>query len=1128
MAADYEIEVEINPSRARRGRAAVESELNALERSANRLKSTLAGALAFAGIGVGIAGLISLADQYTNIENRIRSVTASQAEAAVVSEEVYQIAQRTRQSWQGTAEVYSRTALAARDLGLSQRDVLRFTESLNQAIVLSGASAQEAQAGMIQLSQGLASGTLRGDELRSVLEQLPAVADVIAKRLGVTRGELREMGEDGKISAMQVIDAFRDAEAELDERFANTTPTIAQGFMLVRDAAARFFGEVASSSGILGGFANGLLFVARNFETIMRVTVAAATVLAVRWAAGALAAAGRATIAYIGQLIALELALGATSRGAALASIAMKALQFVLLANPITFLITALTTAIALLISFSDKILLGTNEVTTLADYGKAAWEFMVQGIKDFLEFIDPAIQGLRDLAKWAGEKLGIDLDISTFADALRAAAQGLDAFFGFFGGLINAGIAIWNGFGGAISDLFIQAVNAVIDGINSMSSGFITFVNGAIGLFTGLAGGVIAAFQAIPQAFRSIFQTALNGVIQLVGPFLNQIIGALNELPLVDIAMVNLAGVAQEAMPDVGVAARAGFQRGFNAGQLFDPNALRIDRIENTYAGQAEQLGNAVTEGFNRGMSFNGFETTLNQLFARADQIAQERLAAEEAAAAGLGQGGANRTSPGGDDEAGRQRRQRADDAAKELERQRQVLSDWNRDTAQEIVLLGLSNRARERQEEIYRLENDLKRELTATERQLVEARLDEVAAARDAKYLRDLTDDLERENEILRTNVEDRAIRAEILRIEADIGRQLTPIERERVENLMRENEALDRQNKLYESITGQSRELAQSREDLNALYAQGRIGIDEYNRALYDLRIEEIQDRIRRGSASMADGFIAELARMSEAARSWKSTAGSIFGQFFDQFSQGVGDSIGRAIVFSEDLGASLLDVARNAVSSLISSLVQLGIQILINKLIMKAFGDETVVGTGAQAAALAAAWAPAAAFASLATLGSNVGPAIGGIALTVAAATAIGQVSKAFANGGFVSGPGGPRDDAILARLSNGEFVVNAQATKNNRAALEAINAGGTLASPAPSSGLSVGASGDVYSLDVSGGVHVHVPPGTGASDAGAIGREVKQAVISITREEFQRQMRSGGALTKARKSVMSGN
>lgn len=172
-------------------------------------------------------------------------------------------------------------------------------------------------------------------------------------------------------------------------------------------------------------------------------------------------------------------------------------------------------------------------------------------------------------------------------------------------------------------------------------------------------------------------------------------------------------------------------------------------------------------------------------------------------------------------------------------------------------------------------------------------------------------------------------------------------------------------------------------------------------------------------------------------------------------------------------------------------------------------------------------MATAWAPAAAFASLATLGANVGPAIGGIALTVAATKAIGMIGKAFANGGYVSGPGGPRDDAIMARLSNGEFVVNAEATRKNRAALEAINSGASLSSAAPSSGAQTGVRGDSYALDVSGGIHVHMPPGSSANDAGAIGKEVKAAVLSITREEMARQMRSGGTLTKGRKSVMSG-
>jgi hypothetical protein len=78
---------------------------------------------------------------------------------------------------------------------------------------------------------------LRGDELRSIMEQLPMVADIIARHLGVTRGELWALGHQGKITSLDLVEAFRDAREEIEERFGKFVPTLAQGFIAMRNAS---------------------------------------------------------------------------------------------------------------------------------------------------------------------------------------------------------------------------------------------------------------------------------------------------------------------------------------------------------------------------------------------------------------------------------------------------------------------------------------------------------------------------------------------------------------------------------------------------------------------------------------------------------------------------------------------------------------------------------------------------------------------------------------------------------------------------------------------------------------------------------------------------------------------------
>lgn len=224
----------------------------------------LGRALGALAVGATVKQLVSIADEFTNIQNRLRTVTRTSAELETVTDRLFRIANKTRSEFGATAEVYTRVALAAKDLGISQQTTLDFTESLNQAVILSGASATEAQAGLLQLSQGLASGTLRGDELRSVLEQLPVVADVIAKELGVTRGGLRALGEQGKISAEIVLEAFKNARTELQEGFGKTVPTVGQAFTVLKNNFVRLVGEFGKASGISSGLARAILFISEN------------------------------------------------------------------------------------------------------------------------------------------------------------------------------------------------------------------------------------------------------------------------------------------------------------------------------------------------------------------------------------------------------------------------------------------------------------------------------------------------------------------------------------------------------------------------------------------------------------------------------------------------------------------------------------------------------------------------------------------------------------------------------------------------------------------------------------------------------------------------------------------------
>ena len=398
-------------------------------------------ALATLGAAITAGELVRLLDTFTNLQNRLRATGLEAQNLTAVYQQLLGVANSTRQSFEGTVETYGRLANSAKDMGLSQQELIDFTKSLNQAIALSGASATEAQAGMIQLAQGMASGVLRGDELNSVLEQLPTVADVIAKQLNVTRGQLRKMGEDGKITADIIFDAFQNARGELEERFGKAVPTIGQSFQVLKNNVIDLVGRFDQATGASEAISRALLFVSENLDTIAKVAVSAAAGLAL---------------------------VGGTASAINLARNAVLALNAAIAANPIGFLLVVLTSAITALTLFRDQINLGVDDVTTLGDMMRALGETVGavfgaiwQWAKDTF---GPLIQLIQD---WVGE-----VEVSIIG-ILRLVAKGVDTYIGAWRGAIMAVVALFKGLPAALGDLMTRALNVVLGKIGS-------FVNAA------------------------------------------------------------------------------------------------------------------------------------------------------------------------------------------------------------------------------------------------------------------------------------------------------------------------------------------------------------------------------------------------------------------------------------------------------------------------------------------------------------------------------------------------------------------------------------------------------------------------------------------------------------------------
>lgn len=227
-----------------------ERETKQLTRATDQLGGAYRGlrtVLATVGAGLLVRELVQASDTYTELRSQIKLVTDSQEELNEVFADSYKLANDTRGSLEGTVQLYTKLARSTEELDLANQELFTITKAINQSFVVSGAGAQEAEGAIRQLAQGMASGTLRGDELNSVMENSPRLARAIAEGLGVTIGELRQLGADGKITAEAITTALLSTADSIDREFQQMPRTVGQSLQQLRNDLLVTFGQTDTS-----------------------------------------------------------------------------------------------------------------------------------------------------------------------------------------------------------------------------------------------------------------------------------------------------------------------------------------------------------------------------------------------------------------------------------------------------------------------------------------------------------------------------------------------------------------------------------------------------------------------------------------------------------------------------------------------------------------------------------------------------------------------------------------------------------------------------------------------------------------------------------------------------------------
>jgi len=263
-----QIDVRANSEQAQRSLEKLNNSVKNIEVSADSVNSSLrslnrAAQFAATAITAAFTGSVitRAADSYKRINTQLRLATLNAKGLVAAQQNVNRIAIQTRNNIEGTAVLYARLNKSAIQLNKSQAQTAKATRAISQAIQISGASAASAQAAIIQLGQGLASGTLRGEELNSVLEQTPRIAKALADELNISVGQLRKIASEGKLTSEVVFNALVNQSAKINSEFSQVSVTVGQALSVFNTGASNFLASLDKAVGLSDSLAKRIIIV---------------------------------------------------------------------------------------------------------------------------------------------------------------------------------------------------------------------------------------------------------------------------------------------------------------------------------------------------------------------------------------------------------------------------------------------------------------------------------------------------------------------------------------------------------------------------------------------------------------------------------------------------------------------------------------------------------------------------------------------------------------------------------------------------------------------------------------------------------------------------------------------------
>ena len=329
-----------------------------LGRSLSRTTTVIAGAI---GAAFGLQRIFQASEEWILLNNRIRVVSETTSDFTKAQNNIIRIALETRQPLAAVAELYQRIALNQKQLGITGNELAGVVKTISQTMVISGASTASAQGALMQLGQGFSAGALRGQELNSVMEQAPALALAIATGMGKTIGQLRALGDAGKLTADAIIVALQKQEDAVNKTYQGMQKTVGQAMNVVGTQFLVFIGRINDALGVTDKLANGIIWLSNNLGAVLT-------------GVGALVAFG-----LYAWATAATVAVGGLAGAAVAAGVAVKGMLLGI--GPWGWVILGLGAVATAWQLMGDKAETASKQSDTAADRAKAAAEKMASGV---------------------------------------------------------------------------------------------------------------------------------------------------------------------------------------------------------------------------------------------------------------------------------------------------------------------------------------------------------------------------------------------------------------------------------------------------------------------------------------------------------------------------------------------------------------------------------------------------------------------------------------------------------------------------------------------------------------------------------------------------------------------------